>query len=313
MNAMKTNRVANFLVAASLTVVNGYTQTAAEQMQKGIYTQETAGDLDGAIAIYRQIVDSGSSPRDLAAEAQYRLAQSLLQKGDLSNAAQEFEKLARSYADYGKLVSSLASMARGNTAPITIYGGRGGRGAPAGASSLSEQQMADMAKLAAKLADLESVQSAPDAGLTQEQQAADRAKKLATFQAELARLDQEMRARAAAGGGRSGVSPADANLTAPPPGTIRVGSAVQAANLISQTPPVYPPLAKAARVQGTVRFDATIGKDGHVENLQLISGPPLLVQAAMQSVSQSVYKPVLLNGQPVPVITTVDVNFTLTE
>jgi TolA-binding protein len=53
-------------------------------------------------------VNSGNSPRDLAAEAQYRPAQSLLQKRDLSNAAQEFEKLARSYADYGKLVSNLA-------------------------------------------------------------------------------------------------------------------------------------------------------------------------------------------------------------
>src|SRR5580692_8506703 len=126
---MKTKRIASLLVAASLTAISGYAQTAAEQMQKGIYTQETAGDLDGAITIYRQIANSGNSPRDLAAQAQYRLAQSLLQKGDLSNAAQEFEKLARNYADYGKLVSSLATMARGSTAAITVPGGGGGRGA----------------------------------------------------------------------------------------------------------------------------------------------------------------------------------------
>src|ERR1022692_4852788 len=102
-------------------------------MQKGIYTQETAGDLDGAIAIYRQIVSSGNSPRDLAAQAQYRLAQTLLQKGDLPNAAQEFEKLARNYADYGKLISSMASTAQGKTfffpGGFSTFAGRGGRGA----------------------------------------------------------------------------------------------------------------------------------------------------------------------------------------
>ena len=104
------------IVTATLAMLLGATpaipQTAAERLQKGIYTQDTTGDLDGAIAIYRQIVSSGSSPRDVAAQAQYRLAQSLIQKGDLGNAAQEFDKLARSYADYGRLVSSLASEAR---------------------------------------------------------------------------------------------------------------------------------------------------------------------------------------------------------
>jgi protein TonB len=113
------------------------------------------------------------------------------------------------------------------------------------------------------------------------------------------------------GAGSSSASSADGNPTPPP--LIRVGSNVSAANLTSQVAPVYPPLAKAARVQGTVRFDATIGKDGHVENLVLVSGPPLLVQAAMESARQSVYRPTLLNGQAVSVITTVDVNFTLSQ
>ena len=91
----------------------------------------------------------------------------------------------------------------------------------------------------------------------------------------------------------------------------RVGGNVQASKLINQPKPVYPPLAKAARVQGTVKFQATIGKDGKIENLQLLGGPPLLVQAAMQAVQQWTYQPTLLNGDPVDVITTIDVNFTL--
>lgn len=99
-----------------------------------------------------------------------------------------------------------------------------------------------------------------------------------------------------------------------PPQAIHIGGEIQKANLLSQGPhPVYPPLAKAAHVQGTVSFEATIGKDGTVRNLQLISGPPLLVQAALQSVQQWVYKPTLLNGSPVTVITNIDVNFTLAE
>jgi protein TonB len=88
---------------------------------------------------------------------------------------------------------------------------------------------------------------------------------------------------------------------------------VQQANLIKQPKPVYPPLAKAARVQGTVKFQATISKDGTIQNLQLLGGPPLLVQAAMQAVEQWQYKPTLLNGEPVEVITTIDVNFTLSQ
>jgi protein TonB len=98
-----------------------------------------------------------------------------------------------------------------------------------------------------------------------------------------------------------------------PTAPIRVGGNVQAANLISQPKPQYPPLAKAARVQGTVKFQATIAKDGSIQNLQLLSGPPLLVQAAQQAVLEWKYKPTLLNGEPVEVITTIDVNFTLSQ
>ncbi len=96
-----------------------------------------------------------------------------------------------------------------------------------------------------------------------------------------------------------------------PPQRIRVGGNVQAANLIRKVVPTYPALAKQARIQGTVKFNAVIGKDGTIQNLQLVSGHPLLVQAAQQAVSQWLYKPTLLNGDPVEVVTTIDVNFSL--
>ena len=94
---------------------------------------------------------------------------------------------------------------------------------------------------------------------------------------------------------------------------IRVGGNVQAANLIKKVTPTYPPLAKQARIQGTVRFNAVIGKDGTIQNLTVVSGHPLLVPAATDAVKQWVYKPTLLNGDPVDVLTTIDVNFTLSQ
>jgi protein TonB len=97
------------------------------------------------------------------------------------------------------------------------------------------------------------------------------------------------------------------------PDRIRVGGNVQAANLIKKITPVYPPLAKQARVQGTVRFTAIIGRDGTIQNLQLVNGHPLLVPAATEAVKQWVYKPTMLNGEPVEVITQIDVNFTLSS
>src|ERR1700693_3110485 len=68
---------------------------------------------------------------------------------------------------------------------------------------------------------------------------------------------------------------------------------------------VYPPLAKQARIQGTVRFTAIIDKDGQVQDLQLISGHPLLVNSAREAVNQWEYRPMLLNGAPIEVITQV--------
>jgi protein TonB len=94
---------------------------------------------------------------------------------------------------------------------------------------------------------------------------------------------------------------------------VRVGGNVQSANMINKVTPLYPPLAKQARIQGTVRFTALIGIDGTVEALQLVSGHPLLIQSAQDAVKQWMYKPTLLNGNPVEVITQIDVNYTLSE
>ena len=83
------------------------------------------------------------------------------------------------------------------------------------------------------------------------------------------------------------------------------------ANLIHQVMPVYPPIAKTAHISGTVTFHAIIGKDGTVQDLTYISGPPLLMKNAMDAVRQWRYKPTLLNGEPVDVDTTIAVVFTL--
>ena len=103
------------------------------------------------------------------------------------------------------------------------------------------------------------------------------------------------------------------SLDAAPPQRIRVGVNVQQANLIHKVQPIYPPQAKQDHVQGKVQFSVLIGKDGHIQTLTLVSGEPVLVNAAKDAVSQWVYKPTLLNGQPVEVLTQVDVHFTLSQ
>ena len=83
--------------------------------------------------------------------------------------------------------------------------------------------------------------------------------------------------------------------------------------IVNKVPPVYPPVAKLARVEGTVHLAAVIGPDGTMKELHTLGGPALLIQAAMDAVKQWVYKPTLLNGEPVSVETTIDVNFTLQQ
>ncbi len=97
------------------------------------------------------------------------------------------------------------------------------------------------------------------------------------------------------------------------PQRIKVGGNVQSAKLVRQPRPVYPPLAKQARISGVVRLSAVISKNGTIQELQVISGHPLLVPAALQAVKEWVYQPTLLNGEPVEVQTQIDVNFTLSQ
>ena len=90
----------------------------------------------------------------------------------------------------------------------------------------------------------------------------------------------------------------------------RISRDVAAANLISSVEPQYPSLALAARIQGTVEFNAVIGDDGVIQNLQLVRGHPLLVNAAKEAVLQYRYRPTLLNGSAVSVVAPVIVKFT---
>ncbi len=95
------------------------------------------------------------------------------------------------------------------------------------------------------------------------------------------------------------------------PTQIRVGGEVQAALLKHEVVPVYPIIAKNARIQGTVRLSASIAPNGAVQDLRVLSGNPLLVGAAQNAVKQWTYKPTYLNGKPVEVLTEIDVQFTL--
>jgi protein TonB len=95
------------------------------------------------------------------------------------------------------------------------------------------------------------------------------------------------------------------------PQRVRVSLGVSQGLLVKRVQPAYPPLARQARIQGTVLLQAEISKDGTIENLRLISGHPMLAPAAIEAVKQWRYRPYMLNGEPVAVETQVQVNFTL--
>jgi len=95
------------------------------------------------------------------------------------------------------------------------------------------------------------------------------------------------------------------------PQRVRVSQGVTAGLVIRKIQPTYPPLARQARIQGSVVLQAEISKDGTIENLRLISGHPMLAPAAIEAVKQWKYKPYFLNGEPVPVETQITVNFSL--
>lgn len=107
------------------------------------------------------------------------------------------------------------------------------------------------------------------------------------------------------------------NSGPPPPPTpvaptrVRIGGNVEASKLVEQVQPVYPLIAKAAHIQGTVVLHAIIGKDGTIQHLEYVSGPAMLTQAAMSAVRQWRYKATILDGEPTEVDTTISVMFTL--
>jgi periplasmic protein TonB len=106
-----------------------------------------------------------------------------------------------------------------------------------------------------------------------------------------------------------GTGPAVVKPSTPP--KLSISSGVMAGNLLEKTVPQYPAIARAARIQGTVVLQATIAKDGSIQNLRVINGPPMLQQAAIDAVRSWRYKPYLLNGEPVEVETTINVVFNL--
>jgi protein TonB len=95
------------------------------------------------------------------------------------------------------------------------------------------------------------------------------------------------------------------------PTRVKVSAGVTSGLLIRKVQPTYPPLAKQARISGSVVLQAVIGKDGTIQNLRAVSGHPMLIQSAIDAVRQWKYKPYFLNGEPVEVDTQVTVNFTL--
>ena len=121
------------------------------------------------------------------------------------------------------------------------------------------------------------------------------------------------------GGEAVGVPGGEIRLT-PPPKTapepkpvlpVRLTSVIARSQLVYGPKPAYPRLALISRSEGTVKLQAIISRDGNIENLHVVTGPPLLVQAAMDAVRPWRYRPLLLNGEPVEVITEIDVVFTL--
>jgi periplasmic protein TonB len=96
-----------------------------------------------------------------------------------------------------------------------------------------------------------------------------------------------------------------------PPKPIAVSSGVATGLLIERTPPVYPSIAKAARVGGTVELHAIISKNGTIKDLHVVSGPAMLQQAALEAVRTWRYRPYMLNNEPIEVETSVNVVFSL--
>jgi tetratricopeptide (TPR) repeat protein len=101
------------VLAAWLPGASAQSPTAAEQLAKAVFAQQSSGDLDAAIQVYRQIIASNPTQRNIATQAQFRLFQALLQKGDLNAAQVEFQNLVLNYADNRDLIASMAGRLNG--------------------------------------------------------------------------------------------------------------------------------------------------------------------------------------------------------
>ena len=101
--------------------------------------------------------------------------------------------------------------------------------------------------------------------------------------------------------------------TAKPTAPLPVGGNVMEAKILKRVMPLYPQLARNARISGKVHLMSIIAKDGTIQKLEVIDGHPLLVGAALDAVKQWIYRPTLLNGAAVDVIAPIEVNFTLTQ
>jgi TonB family protein len=102
---------------------------------------------------------------------------------------------------------------------------------------------------------------------------------------------------------------ADAAAKAKAKKAVRVGGKIKPPTKIKDVTPVYPAIAKSARIAGAVAIEATIGPDGKVVDTRVVRSVPMLDQAALDAVRQWEYTPTLLNGKPVPVVVTVTINF----
>ena len=108
-----------------------------------------------------------------------------------------------------------------------------------------------------------------------------------------------------------GHTQASAPAPASPPRAIRIATGVLQGMRLKKVDPVYPESARANGIQGQVTLHIIVGKDGHIQSLEVISGPDELKAAALDAVKQWIYKPYLLNGQPVAVDSLVLINFNL--
>jgi tetratricopeptide (TPR) repeat protein len=168
---MKLNSIGRALLVSTLpaTVLLAQNEqqrlNEAMQMQRGIYSQDAAGDLDKAIEIYRELAGPRTSDRALAAEAQYRLSQALLQKGDMIAASDALVQLAANFPDQTERVSSLAgSETLADLRGVALLGARfGGGGAAPGTAPSGQTEAEALAALERRMLEMQLVAAMPNA------------------------------------------------------------------------------------------------------------------------------------------------------